>query len=644
MIWSDHETDRDLLGYRHLVDVIFNLTESPHLLPATIGVFGDWGSGKSSLLKMVSSKLSQNKDNLVLTFNGWLFEGYDDAKAALMETILDEISRRAKLTVKAKRLILSLLGRVKWLRVLGTGLKIGAGFVAAGPAGLAAVSGMEIKELVEKAAEAAEVLDDQKVEDYFKKEDQAKSLRRGIREFRKEFGELLKETKIKTLVVIIDDLDRCLPDTIIETLEAIKLFLFVENSAFILGADERLIKYAVRRRFPELPGEKVEVGRDYLEKLIQYPIRIPSLGRSEMETYIALLFLDSSKVEADKIEAVHAWCNSAETIQSDRAFGYTSAKQILKEIPPELEEHLILSEQLAPLLATGLNGNPRQCKRFLNTLILRLQMAESRGIKLSRRILAKLMLLEYFRPETFRLLAQMQAMQLGLPNELSMIESKIFSEDKAATGLEAGKAGTKSDDGAGDTLLTKKVLAPTLPANVQTWIEDSFVGGWLLLEPRLAKIDLRPYFYFSRDILGAIGGAAKRLSPRAQDVLIKLINDSEAIKGNALKDAKNLDSSEAASIFEELAERIRKDDDLSKKSSPLNLMVSWVGVRPELINEFLILLQQLPEAVLPFSILPKVKKLTKDTPSQATATTLMERWSKSSVNPQLQKAAIVALR
>jgi len=644
MIWSDHETERDLLGYRHLVDIIFNLTEAPHLLPATIGVFGDWGSGKSSLLKMVSSKLSQNEDNLVLTFNGWLFEGYDDAKAALMETILDEISRRAKLTVKAKRLILSLLGRVKWLRVLGTGLKMGAGFLAAGPAGLAVVSGMEIKDVVEKATESLEHIEDQKIEDYFAKEDQAKTLRRGIREFRKEFGELLKETKIKTLVVIIDDLDRCLPDTIIETLEAIKLFLFVENSAFILGADERLIKYAVRRRFPELPGEKVEVGRDYLEKLIQYPIRIPSLGRSEMETYIALLFLDSSKVEADKIETVHAWCTSAETIQSDRAFGYATAKQILKEIPPELEEHLILSEQLAPLLATGLNGNPRQCKRFLNTLILRLQMADSRGIKLSKRILAKLMLLEYFRPETFRLLAQMQAMQLGLPNELAMIESRIFSEDKAATGPEAGKAGRKSDDDKGDSLSTKKTSAPILPANVHTWIEDSFVGGWLLLEPRLSKTDLRPYFYFSRDILGAIGGAAKRLSPRAQDVLIKLMNDSEAVKGNALKDARALDSSEAASIFEELAERIRKDDDLSKRSSPLSLLVSWVEVRSELINEFLILLQQLPEAVLPFSIVPKVKKLTKDTPSLATVTTLMERWSKSSVNPQLQKAAIAALR
>ena len=113
MIWSDHETDKDLLGNKHLVDVISGLTKSPHLLPATIGVFGDWGSGKSSLLKMVASELTTNENNLVLTFNGWLFEGYDDAKAALMETILEGISKRTKLTIKAKKLILSLLGRVK---------------------------------------------------------------------------------------------------------------------------------------------------------------------------------------------------------------------------------------------------------------------------------------------------------------------------------------------------------------------------------------------------------------------------------------------------------------------------------------------------------------------------------------------------
>jgi hypothetical protein len=204
--------------------------------------------------------------------------------------------------------------------------------------------------------------------------------------------------------------------------------------------------------------------------------------------------------------------------------------------------------------------------------------------------------------------------------------------------------GKKTDDGIDESVPSKKILAAPLPANVQSWIEDSFVGGWLLLEPRLSKVDLRPYFYFSRDLLGAIGGTAKRLSPRAQEVLIKLMNDSEAVRGNALKDAKNLDSSEAASIFEELAERVRKDDDLTKKGSPLNLLVSWVEVRSELINEFLIMLQQLPEVVLPFNIIPKIKRLTKDTPSQAIAMALIRKWSKSSANPQLQKAAVAALR
>ena len=86
------------------------------------------------------------------------------------------------------------------------------------------------------------------------------NIRRSIRDFRRDFGDLLADSKIETLVVFIDDLDRCLPDTIIDTLEAIKLFLFVPGTAFVIGADERLVQYAVRQRFPELPGTETEVG------------------------------------------------------------------------------------------------------------------------------------------------------------------------------------------------------------------------------------------------------------------------------------------------------------------------------------------------------------------------------------------------
>jgi hypothetical protein len=145
-----------------------------------------------------------------------------------------------------------------------------------------------------------------------------------------------------------------------------------------LGADERLIKYAVRRRFPELPGERAEVGRDYLEKLVQFAVRVPSLSRPEIETYIGLLFAKKCKDFGSDISKACTWALSTESISQGRSFGYSAAKDILgeKPFPSGLEETLTLASRIAPILASGLNGNPRQCKRFLNTLLIRLAMGE----------------------------------------------------------------------------------------------------------------------------------------------------------------------------------------------------------------------------------------------------------------------------
>jgi len=93
-MWPDHETAIDLLGTRHLKDAVLDILKEPKLLPATIGFFGDWGSGKSSLIKMVAEELNKDSSVLVLEFNGWLFESYDDAKSALMETVVDELVQK----------------------------------------------------------------------------------------------------------------------------------------------------------------------------------------------------------------------------------------------------------------------------------------------------------------------------------------------------------------------------------------------------------------------------------------------------------------------------------------------------------------------------------------------------------------------
>jgi len=119
--------------------------------------------------------------------------------------------------------------------------------------------------------------------------------------FRKAFDDLLDKAGIEQLVVLIDDLDRCLPDTAIETLEAIRLFVFTPRTAFVVAADEAMIEYAVRKHFPDLPDATgpQTYARNYLEKLIQIPFRIPALGETETRIYVTLLLIGSEIGEND---------------------------------------------------------------------------------------------------------------------------------------------------------------------------------------------------------------------------------------------------------------------------------------------------------------------------------------------------------
>src|SRR5208283_3633558 len=93
-----------------------------------------------------------------------------------------------------------------------------------------------------------------------------------IHALRESFEKTVEEMGV-TLVVLIDDLDRCLPETTISTLEAIRLFLFLKNTAFVIAADNEMIKHAVRRHFEGVPDDLLVTN--YFDKLIQVPIRVP---------------------------------------------------------------------------------------------------------------------------------------------------------------------------------------------------------------------------------------------------------------------------------------------------------------------------------------------------------------------------------
>ncbi len=118
--------------------------------------------------------------------------------------------------------------------------------------------------------------------------------------------ETTKEIGI-TLVVLIDDLDRCLPDTTVSTLEAIRLFLFLKNTAFVIAADDEMIKHAVRKHF-EITSNN-DLVTNYFDKLIQIPLRVPALGTQEVRAYLILLFVEASELTEEQKETIRKSLN-----------------------------------------------------------------------------------------------------------------------------------------------------------------------------------------------------------------------------------------------------------------------------------------------------------------------------------------------
>jgi predicted KAP-like P-loop ATPase len=645
-MWSDNETDVDLLDYSHLVDAVTTIVANDRLVPSTIGVFGDWGSGKSSLLQMIKLEVEKGEDVLCLSFNGWIFEGYEDAKSALMGTILDEISEKRTLVGKGKELAKKLFKRVDILKTVGFAGKHALAFAVAGPAGLGITAGMDainwLKQIAEKGSEA----DVEKIKTFLHEApSDSAEIRRTVIEFRKDFADLLKETKIRRLVVIIDDLDRCNPDTIIATLEAIKLFLFVPQTVFLIGADERLVKYAVRRRFPELPGDYAEVGRDYLEKLVQFPVRVPPLGRAETETYINLLFANLGQLTQDQCEKarVHAMRKTSEQIH-DVTFNRRIAQELFGELPNDLVEGLSLAEQLSRVLTVGLNGNPRQCKRFLNMLLMRIRMAKSRNIILQKGVLAKLMLLEYFRPEFFKSLAAMQVEENGKPKLLQQAEAFFQPEPRIPAPQPASSDGdfAAPKKGARKAAEISQKTPPDDP-RVTPWLADAWMQDWLRGTPPLRDADLGPYFFFSRDILGPLGIAVQRLTPAAQEVLQKLLNESEAAQKLGVQQAKDLNQAEAAAVFEALADKVQREEDLTDAGSSLPTLFDFVKVRLELSGQLISALGRIPDGSVPVNVPMRLQSIGFASEVGIPLQQLLQRW-KTGPNKRLAAGVDNALK
>jgi hypothetical protein len=440
-LWSDNPSAVDLLGFGDIAAPALEALGRDRLDPVAVGIVGWWGSGKSTILGLIEHELVQQEGVLVVSTRPWEYDPATDPKATLIAEVLTVLHERAEasktLGDEMKERFKRLAGRVRWSKAIT---------LVANSA--LSVSVPKIEDIVGIFGEGEEPEDPT------------------LQGFRDEFAELLmKFPEIKRVVVVVDDLDRCLPPAVIATLEAIKLFLSVPKMAFALAYDDRLVTHAIAQRYEPSP-RATEMASEYLEKIVQIPVPVPTLGLADAEAYLALTLLETHVTEQEAYKKIVDHCDSQRREGKSRVFDRLPAGLV----PNGAAGDLALATMLAPILYRELGGNPRRLKRFLNAYWIRSTIARSRGIALEPAALAKLMVLEQLYPDEF---------------------------ERVLGWLANGELSAQLAELEGTTKPKKTAKVETSPK----------LRDWAELPPPLADIDLGPYLRLAASLHRVAAGA-----------------------------------------------------------------------------------------------------------------------------------------
>ncbi len=656
-MWPDNETDLDLLGFDELVDELVVALTTPRLLPLTVGILGDWGSGKSSLLQITRRELESEKDDegrqryLCVSFSPWLYEDYDDVKTALMGEVL-RVCRTRAITPEVQEQAEKLGRFSKGLR--GRGRLAGRAAVLAVPAAVPAVLAALDPSLadtsvaaVEGGAKAvapvlAQVLADKPTTEATAADGSDEIT--DLPSFRREFAGLVASLEgVEAVVVLIDDLDRCLPETIVDTFEAIRLFLNAPQTAFVVAASRAIVESAIDSRYPTLKREDGRgIGHDYLEKMLQLQVSVPPLSTGQTESYINLLIAQLNLAP----ENFQELCQSLRERRTGDAFTPTfnaaMARAALGEqITADIERDLGWTAEMSTAL-NFLRGNPRQIKRFLNELTWRRRAAERRGVDLRHDVLAKLMVLEEQSIEDFQTLFDWQLQADGPSPQLAAAE-KLAQDPEASSPAPAEAAASESAPPARggrrparvdvDQRDAKAPSADPVAEAAASWVARAKANAWLRLAPELATVDLRPYFSYFRDRL-VVGSAAATLRPELQILLGGLTSDVSAMSRDALGACEKLGLTDQGLVTTALMDAV-----LRRPDGPALLPACELAARvPHVAGTVCGGLASIPHPSLPRMQIPSIMARLKSTPGAAD---LLVGWSASPVTEVARAAGVV---
>jgi predicted KAP-like P-loop ATPase len=233
------------------------------LPPFTISIDGDWGTGKTHLMKLIEKNLVE-EGFPTIWFNPWEYEKIDSCYIAFLKKL--SISFRDNFNISFKD-----------LGIFGLTLAISS---IDGVMRLFTNDSINYKNIKEIADDITDAIDNE-----------ASKYRDTIQELKNDFKRITdtitssKKYKEKPLIIFLDDLDRCLPDNALRLLEALKNTLCVKDAMviFIIGQNINVIKKYLVHEFPSIT---LDYASNYFKKIFDLSIKIPGFQKEQINSFI----------------------------------------------------------------------------------------------------------------------------------------------------------------------------------------------------------------------------------------------------------------------------------------------------------------------------------------------------------------------
>lgn len=230
--------------------------------PMTVGVQGEWGSGKTSLMRAIEHHFDeQTDDTLQIWINTWEFSLLSTPEETLIK-IVSKIINDILAADKNKNRSNTIRENSK--KIFKTALRVTSSF----------------------AGEVGNKLTDGIFEDV----ETISSLKEKLNEVIIDIT-TLKTNPYKKIIIYVDDLDRIVPENAVAILELLKNIFSLEKCIFILAIDYQVVVKGLREKFGEPNSENEWEFRAFFDKLIQLPFLMP-INQYDIGNYVIELLND----------------------------------------------------------------------------------------------------------------------------------------------------------------------------------------------------------------------------------------------------------------------------------------------------------------------------------------------------------------